>query len=170
MNKQTSPTTTDDVTLMPNAATADRTVIIDRGFAGPPSRVFAAWIDPALAVKWFGPEGFTTSEIVIEPHPGGRWANVMTAPDGTRYASTGEIRDIVPAKRLVIFDDGKAGPERGHATKITVTFEPSGTGTAITLVHGVFKTKAMRDECARGWTSTFDRLERLMRGDRIEPV
>ena len=53
----------------------------------------------------------------------------------------------------------------GHATTITVTFEPSGTGTAMRLVHGVFKTVEMRDECVRGWTSSFNRHERLMRGE-----
>jgi len=79
--------------------------------------------------------------------------------------SSGEIRELVPSERLVIFDEGKGEPMLGHATTITVTFEASGSGTTMKLIHGVFKSVEMRDECARGWTSTFNRLERLLRGE-----
>jgi uncharacterized protein YndB with AHSA1/START domain len=154
-----------DPALMPNEATAERTVILDRVLAAPPDQVFKAWTDPELLARWFGPEGFTTSEIVVNPQVGGKWANTMTSPEGKRYESTGELRELVPNERLVIFDEGKGEPMLGHATKITVTFAPSGSGTAMQLVHGVFKTVEMRDECVRGWTSTFNRLERLMRGE-----
>jgi uncharacterized protein YndB with AHSA1/START domain len=89
----------------------------------------------------------------------------MTSPEGKRYVSSGEIRELVPSERLVMFDEGKGEPMLGHATTITVTFEASGSGTTMKLVHGVFKSVEMRDECVRGWASTFNRLERLMRGE-----
>jgi uncharacterized protein YndB with AHSA1/START domain len=159
------PSATTDDTQMPNAATAERTVILQRLLAGSPDQVFKAWTDPEQLVRWFGPEGFVTSDVIAETHVGGRWANTMTSPEGTRYVSSGELREIVPSERLVIFDEGKGEPMLGHATKVTVIFEPSGSGTTITLVHGVFKSVEMRDACLRGWTSTFNRLERLMRGE-----
>jgi uncharacterized protein YndB with AHSA1/START domain len=163
-NADKASTATDDA-HMPNAATAERTVILERFLAAPPDQVFKAWTDPETLVRWFGPEGFTTSEITAEARVGGRWSNTMTSPEGKRYVSSGEVREIVPSERLVIFDEGKGEPMLGHATKIIVTFQPSGPGTAMQLVHGVFKSVEMRDECVRGWTSTFNRLERLMRGE-----
>jgi uncharacterized protein YndB with AHSA1/START domain len=159
------PTTATDDARMPNAATAERTVILERLLAGSPDQVFKAWTDPEQIVKWFGPEGFVTSDVTAETHVGGRWGNTMTSPEGKRYVSSGELREIVPSERLVIFDEGKGEPMLGHATKITVTFEPFGSGTTMKLVHGVFKSVEMRDECVSGWTSTFNRLERLMRGE-----
>lgn len=159
------PSTTNDDAHMPNAATAERTVILERLLAGSPDQVFKAWTDPEQLVKWFGPEGFVTSDVTAETHVGGRWANTMTSPEGKRYVSSGEVRELVPSERLVIFDEGKGEPMLGHATKIAVTFEPSASGTRMKLVHGVFKSVEMRDECVRGWTSTFNRLERLMRGE-----
>lgn len=159
------PRTTTDDAHMPNAATAERTVILERLLAGSPDQVFKAWTDPEQLVKWFGPEGFVTSDVTADTHVGGRWGNTMTSPEGKRFVSSGEIRELVPSERLVIFDEGKGEPMLGHATKITVTFAPSGSGTAMMLVHGVFKSVEMRDECVRGWTSTFNRLERLMRGE-----
>lgn len=159
------PRTTTDGARMPNAATAERTVVLERLLAGSPDQVFNAWTDPEQLVKWFGPEGVVTSDVTVDTHVGGRWANTMTSPEGKRYVSSGEIREFVPSARLVIFDEGKGEPMLGHATKITVSFEPFGSGTTMRLVHGVFKSVEMRDECARGWTSTFNRLERLLRGE-----
>jgi len=159
------PSTTTDDAHMPNAATAERTVILERLLAGSPDQAFHAWTDPEQLVKWFGPEGFVTSDVTVDTRVGGRWANTMTSPEGKRYVSSGEIREFVPSARLVIFDEGKGEPMLGHATKITVSFEPFGSGTTMRLVHGVFKSVEMRDECARGWTSTFNRLERLLRGE-----
>jgi uncharacterized protein YndB with AHSA1/START domain len=159
------PSKTTNDARVPNAATAERTVILERLLAGSPRQVFKAWTDPEQLVRWFGPEGFVTSDVTAEMHVGGRWGNTMTSPEGKRYVSSGEIRELVPSERLVIFDEGKGEPMLGHATKITVSFEPFGSGTTMRLVHGVFKSVEMRDECVRGWASTFNRLERLMRGE-----
>jgi len=158
------PSTSADNARVPNAATAERTVILERLLAGSPGQVFNAWTDPEQLVRWFGPEGFVTSDVIAEMHVGGRWGNTMTSPEGKRYVSSGEIRELIPSVRLVVFDEGKGEPMLGHSTTITVTLEASGSGTTMTLVHGVFKSVEMRDECVRGWSSTFNRLERLMRG------
>ena len=151
----------DDV---PNLATAERTVILERHFASPPARVFKAWTDPSFFTRWFGPEGYFTTDIQMDLRVGGRWANTMVAPDGKRFPSSGEFRELEPGKRLVMFDEGKGEPMHGHATKIEVTFEPSGSGTKMHVVHGVFKTVEMRDECKASWSSSFDRLQRLLSG------
>src|SRR6185436_16360341 len=47
------PSTTTDSAHMPNAATAERTVILERILAGSPTQVFQAWTDPEQLVKWF---------------------------------------------------------------------------------------------------------------------
>lgn len=149
---------------MPNVATAARTVILERTFAAAPSLVFKAWTAPETVARWWGPEGFTTTDIEMDVRVAGRWSNTMVAPDGKRYPSAGEYREVIPPTGLVMFDEGKGEPMNGHATKIEVTFESSGAGTNMHLVHGVFKSVEMRDECKQGWSSMFDRLARLLDG------
>src|SRR5688500_2982522 len=50
----------------PNLATAARTVIIERHLAAPPARVFKAWTDPSFFTRWWGPEGFFTTDIQMD--------------------------------------------------------------------------------------------------------
>jgi hypothetical protein len=52
------------------------------------------------------------------------------APSKGRVSS-GELREIVPSERVVLFDEGNGELMLGHATKITVTFERSGSGTTM---------------------------------------
>lgn len=151
----------DDV---PNIATAHRTVIIERELAAPPAKVYKAWTDGSWLTRWWGPEGYSTTDLQIDLRVGGRWANTMVSPEGKRYPSAGVFRELASGERLVMFDEGKGEPMDGHATKIEVSFEPSGSGTKMRLVHGVFKTVEMRDECKTGWSSSFERLERLLGG------
>lgn len=149
---------------MPNVETAARTVILERTFAAAPSLVFKAWTDPEILGRWFGPEGFTTTEVQMDARVAGRWSNTMVSPDGKRYPSAGEFREVSAPSRLVMFDEGKGEPMNGHATKIEVTFGPNGSGTNMRLVHGVFKTVEMRDECKQGWASSFHKLARVLDG------
>lgn len=149
---------------MPNMATASRTVILERTFKATPAEVYRAWTDPEAAARWWGPEGYTTTDIKLDLRVDGRWSNTMVAADGKRFPSAGEFRQVVAGERLVMFDEGEGAPMNGHATTVDVRFEPAGTGTKMHLVHGVFKTGEMRDECKVGWDSSFDRLQRLLDG------
>jgi uncharacterized protein YndB with AHSA1/START domain len=149
---------------MPNMATASRTVILVRRLAASPAEVYRAWTDPDAVVRWWGPEGYTTTDVKMDLRVGGRWSNTMVAADGKRFPSAGEFRQVVTGERLVMFDEGAGEPMNGHATTIEVWCESDGTGTKMHVVHGVFKTVEMRDECKVGWDSSFDRLERLLDG------
>jgi len=152
---------TDD---MPNLATASRTVIITRELAASPAKVFNAWTEPALIAQWWGPKGWTSEDFRLDLQVGGRWAFMMVGPDGSRTPCAGEYRVFARPERIVMFNEGEGEPMRGHATTMEMWFEPHGSGTRLHLVHGVFKTTEMRNDCIDGWSSSFDRLERLLDG------
>ena len=99
-----------------SAGKADRTLVIERVFKAPPDKVFAAWTDPAILVKWFGPEGFSVPEHSLDVREGGAWRTVMVSPKGEPHTASGVYREIAPPRRLVMTwawdqEDGKRGHE-----------------------------------------------------------
>lgn len=75
----------------------------------PRELVYRAWLDPAQLAAWAGPQGFRTphESIVVEPHPGGRYASVMVSEaDGDSFPSAGVFREVVLAPGPLSPDDG----------------------------------------------------------------
>jgi uncharacterized protein YndB with AHSA1/START domain len=139
----------------------DRTLVIERVFKAPPDRVFAAWTDPAILVKWWGPEGFNTPECAMDVRAGGAWRTKMVGPDGAHSVS-GVYREITPPRRLVFTWAWEQDGNRGHETVVDVTFEPVTGGTRMRLVQSLFDNVGERDMHNQGWSSSFNDLERTL--------
>lgn len=140
----------------------ERTLVIERVFKGSPEKVFKAWTDPGILVQWWGPEGFTTPECAMDVRPGGKWRTVMLSPKGERNPVSGVYREVSPPGKLVIsWAWEQADGRPGHETEIVVTFEPAPGGTRMRLVQSVFESVEHRDNHKGGWSSSFNRLERL---------
>lgn len=142
---------------------ADRTLKIERVIRAPVQEVFDAFVVPEQLARWWGPEGVTIPDYSMDVRPGGKWRTVMQLPDGNKPEVSGEYRTIEKNKRLVFTwawkqEDGT----RGHETEITVTFEPVGNGTKLTLVQAVFAETEHRDRHGQGWESSFNSLERFL--------
>ncbi|MES2388503.1 MAG: SRPBCC family protein [Bacteroidota bacterium] len=71
-----------------------------RVFNAPISLVFEAWTNPEHFVKWWGPTGFTTTNIEFSAKPGGVWRHIMHGPDGTDYPNKTIFREVIPPVRL----------------------------------------------------------------------
>ena len=136
---------------------------IERLIAAPPERVFAHWVEPALIVKWWGPEGYDIPAQALDVRPGGSWRTTMRSPEGKRMTVSGVYRTIDPPKRLVFtwaWENEKG--VRGHETEVTVEFAVAPGGTRLTIVQQAFATAESRDQHQRGWNSTIDCLEKLV--------
>lgn len=142
----------------------DRTLIIERVFKAPPERVFEAWTDPAILVKWWGPEGFGTkpAECAMDVREGGAWRTVMRTETGEAHTVSGVYREIAPPKRLVM-TWGWQQPDgtRGHETIVELNLEPAPEGTRLRLVQRVFQSIEQGDNHRKGWSSSFNKLDRL---------
>jgi uncharacterized protein YndB with AHSA1/START domain len=133
---------------------------IVRTFKAPRERVFAAFTDPGLLVRWWGPSGFTTPICELDPRAGGKLRIQMRGPDGTTYPMlNGVYREVVPPERLV----AHFMPEDG-IFELLQTFafvERDGT-TELTLE--VFVLKSTPDAAfalagmQQGWNESLDRL------------
>jgi uncharacterized protein YndB with AHSA1/START domain len=140
---------------------------IEREFAAPPERVFAAFTEVERLKAWWGPEGFMTPEAVVDLRVGGRYRLVMQAPSGNIHVVTGEFREVTPPSRLVYsFAWEQEDGSLGHPSLVTLELEAAGKGTRLTLTQEGFSDAASRDDHRGGWSSSFECLEAYLNSDR----
>ena len=57
--------------------------------------------EPAALATWWGPEGFTTPEAMLDLQPGGSYRLTMKPPDGEPFHLAGQFLEVDPPHRLV---------------------------------------------------------------------
>ena len=137
----------------------ERELVITRVFDAPHELVFRAWTEPDRAVRWWGPQGFTTAYREMDLQPGGAYRVCMRSPEGTEHWQRGVCREVVEPERLVFtfaWEDAEGRP--GHETVVTVDFAEVGARTRLTLHQAVFETVTARDLHQGGWASALDCL------------
>ena len=85
----------------------DHEIHIEREFAAPRDKVFAAYTDPELIPEWWGPRGTTTIVDRMEVEPGGSWRFVARGPDGDETAFRGTYREVTAPERVGLADEGE---------------------------------------------------------------
>ena len=146
-------------------------IIITRVFAAPRERVWRAWTDPDMLMKWWGPKDFTAPVWKIDLRVGGKYLYDMRSPEGRDYWGTGTYREIVPMEKSAATDsfadaEGNVVPASQYGMGddiplellITVTFESEGDKTRTTLTHIGFPAGKMREMATEGWNESFDKL------------
>lgn len=116
------------------------TFTIDRVYDAAPSRVFAAFADPAVKSQWFaGPEEFSDGGWSLDFRIGGQEVNRGGPPGGPVFTYEAVYRDIVPDERIVTTYEMYMGEARISVSVATFEFVPDGDGTRLVLTEqGVF--------------------------------
>lgn len=143
------------------------TLSLTRDFNAPREKVFQAWTDPEILVKWFGPQGVTTESAQIDLTVGGKYQFTLRLPDGQIATHQGEYREIDPPNRLVftgILDgQGCEGSAGLYAeTVITIEFQDMGSATRLILTHDFLPSEASKESHSFGWNGSFDRLAEIL--------
>lgn len=143
---------------------SEREVRVVRTFQAPRERVFAAYTDPELIPKWWGPYGTTAIVDLLEPWVGGRWRFVVQDPLGGENGFRGVLREFVVPERLVWTFEWEGNP--GHVSIDSTTFENLGDRTRIDAVS-LFHTQEERDSMLdagmeTGLNETYARLDALL--------
>jgi uncharacterized protein YndB with AHSA1/START domain len=138
---------------------AAHTLTLERIFDAPIDLVWRCWTEQEHLEKWSRPRGFTIPTSQGDLRVGGKWHVTMRTPDGHDLGLGGAYREIVPQRRLVMThawdeEGGRPGPQ----TTVTVTFEPLGARTKVTLVQTGFDTDESRKGHEGGWSECFDIL------------
>lgn len=124
------------------AAVVHGTFRIERTYPVPPSRVFAAFADPATKRRWFV-EGGSVREHRLDFRVGGAEAVRSlfgggppgAPPAGTEMGSDAAYLDILPDARIVFAYTMAAAGRRFSASLATVELRPEGAGTRLVFTE-----------------------------------
>ncbi|HHX65993.1 MAG TPA: SRPBCC domain-containing protein [Chloroflexi bacterium] len=160
----------------PSAKRTDEGITLTRLFDAPRDLVFAAWKDPELMMRWWGPRDFTTPVCEIDFRVGGTWFSCMRSPEGQDYCSVCIYREIVEPERIVYMDsfadtEGNVvsasyyglSPEWPLESKVTVTFDQVDGKTRLTVNNVGVPQNQDADDAMAGWNESMDRLEQVLR-------
>jgi len=153
---------TDTATATVNHAT----FTIERSFPVAPSRVFAAFADPAKKRRWFAAGA---GHSVTEPHEmdfrvGGREhteRRIQGGPiDGARLENDTVFLDILPDTRIILAYTMSVNGARISASLATFELQPSAEGTRLVFTDqgAFFENSDGPDLRKHGWTVILNNL------------
>ncbi|MBL9188983.1 MAG: SRPBCC family protein [Opitutaceae bacterium] len=135
-------------------------IVNTRLFAAPRARVFAAFADPAVLARWWGPEGFTNEFHEFDFRPGGAWRFTMRGPNGMTYAMDNRFTEILAPELIVVRHN-----QQGHGFSLAMTLIERAGGTQVTwrmLFDDPAEAARLRDFIAAANEQNFDRLEAVL--------
>jgi uncharacterized protein YndB with AHSA1/START domain len=138
---------------------ADDELLVTRVFDAPLALVWRIWESREHMVRWWGPEGFTVTDLDLDFRPGGAWRVGMVSDQYGASWSGGTFREIEKGKRIVFTFAWDAGSGEPTETLVTVTFEENGGKTTQYFHQTPFRSVESRDSHVGGWNSLFNKQE-----------
>jgi uncharacterized protein YndB with AHSA1/START domain len=144
----------------------DTHVVLMRHFTAPPEAVYRAHTDPKIVQKWLlGPEGWTMPVCICEARPGGKFRYEWAHEKKPGFYVAGEFLELEPPRRIVHIERMYL-PDPTPDNRIETTFEPSGTGTLMTmrmtLPDAQTRTAMLSTGMERGMEMSYVRLEGII--------
>jgi uncharacterized protein YndB with AHSA1/START domain len=133
-------------------------LIVRRVVPAPRDAVFAAWTDPALLSKWWGPRGVSLAAAEIDLRVGGRYRLANRYEDGSVLWITGVFEVIDEPSRLTYTWAHEPVGDATEHTRVTVRFENHGEGTEVIVVHQGFRSARSQETHRTGWAECLDDL------------
>lgn len=153
------------------AEVATETVKVTHQYDFPVNQVFAAWTNPEILGQWFGPHSHRCVVEKYEFQINGKYQiRMIPVSEDTDCAGdssedsvcAGSFVEIVPDKKIVMtFGWIENGGDIDN-TLLSVTFNESGDGTEITLLHERLPNKPAADAHRGGWEGTLECLEEFL--------
>jgi uncharacterized protein YndB with AHSA1/START domain len=134
---------------------------ITRHYPVAPEKVWRAWTDPQALSRWFGPgEPDSVTRAELDVRPGGSYRIAFHTQDGEEHEVAGTYAEVVENRRLSFTWAWKSTPER--VSLVTIEFQPTAQGCELKFLHERFFDQQARDNHARGWTGTFEKLDKFI--------
>ncbi len=150
---------------MSERSTDFATFTIKRTYGADPKDVFAAWADPQIKYRWFGPPEGPDNKLAMDFRVGGH-ERFEAGVGGATYIYDALYQDIVENQRIVYTYEMYRDEDRMSVCVSTVEIEPSSEGTNLTYTEqGVFldghDTPALREH---GTREILGKLETVLEG------
>jgi uncharacterized protein YndB with AHSA1/START domain len=145
-------------------------VVITKLFDAPIERVWQAWTDPELVMRWWGPNCFTAPMAKMDFREGGTSLVCMRAPDGPDMYSTWTYQRIVPNQRIEYIhnladpDGNKLDPvslgfpDLPQDVRNVITFKTVNHQTEMTVTEYGFPTGQMYNMARMGLEQCLDKM------------
>ena len=106
-------------------------LMLERTIAASPDKLYRAWTEPALLMRWFAPLPWTTPHAELDVRAGGTSLVVMRGPDGTEFPNRGVYLEVVPNRKLVFTDAYVSAwlPSGKPFMTATLSFDDLGNGS-----------------------------------------
>jgi len=151
-----------------------RDLVLTRHINAPRERVYRAWTDPAMIVKWFTPAPWTTAHAETDVRAGGSSLVTMRSPEGQEFPNRGVYLEVVPNAKLVMTNAYTSAwqpaelPEHGPQFFMTfiLTFEDEAGGTRYTarVRHWTIEDLKAHEQMGfhQGWPIATEQLAALV--------
>ena len=145
----------------------DRRLELEREFDAPRELVWMAFADPYHLSQWWGPKGYTNPVCEIDLRVGGKWHNVMRAPDGKELPTDSVFIEVTPPERIVYrnaaADPKIFGDNPPPSFVRVITLHDIGNGRTRLTLNAYFDTADQKDAVVRrgfreGTEQSFDKL------------
>jgi len=149
-------------------------VRLQRTIPASPARVYRAWLDPDVLLRWAAPVEYEAVRVEVDERVGGHYRCWHVDPQGRDVGGFDcEILELVADERIVL-DWHFVGPDRrplaDTSSRLTIVLRPVAPDACeLTLVHDRLdglerRLPGMTDATRRGWCGTIIRLERTVGG------
>ena len=145
----------------------DPVLHLQRTLHAPPERIFAAWTDPVLLMRWWAAEPeWSTADAATDVRVGGRYRLSMRDAAGAVRTVAGEYLEVDPPHRLVYTWawESEDHAVAGEVTVVTVTFVAEGAATRVVIEQRGFAGDQDLQDHDHGWRGCLDNLERRVIG------
>ncbi len=141
-------------------------IVVEGFYAATPEKVFEAWTNPDIVMKWFGHTPNSLHSANIDLQPGGTWRFVLSVDDDKSVGFEGQYLDIQSCEKLVfswahVVIHANGEREETPYSRIEVEFSPKGKGTFVRLVHSAISNEASRLGIGSGWEAAFTHLDQM---------
>jgi uncharacterized protein YndB with AHSA1/START domain len=146
---------------LPERSVTHATIVVERIYTATPARVFAAWADPAVKLRWFlGPEDWELADYELDFRVGGRERSAARPHEGPVHVYEARFQDIVPDHRIIFAYDMYLDQTRISVSLATVELQPVAARTRLTYTEqGAFLDgHAVPGEREQGMGSLLDAL------------
>lgn len=138
----------------------DDTIRIATSFNVAAEKVWEAWTDPLILLKWFGsdPNG-KGIKATMNVHVGGSYEITFQDSNGTQHTCMGKYLIVEKCKVLSFTWEWKNEP--GVESLVTIRFNPQECNTSMIFEHKNVGA-ASAHNYFDGWKATFLKLERTL--------